>query len=52
MVRGCFSFPWPELKPGLFLEAKPNDFRPKAILTLLATVEVMDLWSVGEIGKF
>ena len=51
-VRGRFGFPWPEPEPGLFLEAEPGDFRPKAFLTLLAAVEVMDRWSAGELGEF
>jgi len=46
------GFPWPEPEPGLFLEAEPGDFRPKAFLTLLAAVEVMDRWSAGEFGEF
>jgi len=38
-MRGSFGFPWLEADSGLFLEAKPGDSRPKAFLTLLATVE-------------
>lgn len=49
-VNGRFNFPWPEPEaepepePGLFLEPEPGDFKPKAFLTLLAAVEVNDLW--------
>jgi hypothetical protein len=32
----------PELEPGLFLEPKPRDFKPKAFLTLLSAIEVWD----------
>lgn len=55
-MRGRFGFPWPEPEaepePGLFREPEPGDLRPKAFLTLLAAVEVMDRWSAGEFGEF
>jgi len=55
-VNGRLCFPWPEPEaepePGLFLDPEPGDFKPKAFLTLLAAVEVMDRWSAGEFGEF